>query len=289
MPVSKPSAAAIPATTSTETPFFFTSGDRPVYAVLHAARRERTGAPGIVVCSSIGLEQLTSYRNEVLAARALADRGFPVLRYHPRGHGDSAGDFADVTVTSLVEDARAAGEVLRERTGVSRLAWLGVRFGALAAAGAVATDAATALALWEPVQKPSDYFRAWLRGILFSSVSHGERPNTTVDELLATVERDGMVDVHGYYFHRALLQSAKDPSLGSLADGWAGAALLVQVQQRRTLAPGHESFADSLRQRGANVTTAMVAEEPGWHFLHNPAWESAALIRETVEWFDALA
>ena len=287
MPVSNP--AAPPAPTSTETPFFFSSGDRPVYAVLHAARRERPDAPGIVVCSSVGLEQLTSYRNEVLAARALAELGFPVLRYHPRGHGDSAGDFADVTVASLIGDARAASAVLHERARTSRMAWLGVRFGALAAAGAAAAESGAALALWEPVQRPLDYFRAWLRGVLFSSVSHGERPTTTVDELLAQVEREGMVDVHGYHFHRALLQSAKDFSLDALTTGWSGSALVVQVQQRRSFAPAHETFVTALRARGAQVATAQVAEEPGFHFLQNPAWESPSLIRATVEWFDAVA
>jgi pimeloyl-ACP methyl ester carboxylesterase len=279
--------APVPAPTSTEIPFFFTSADRPVYAVFHAARRARPGAAGVVLCSSIGLEQLTCYQNEVMAARALADHGFPVLRYHPRGHGDSAGDFVDVTITSLTEDARAAGAVMQERTGGGRLAWLGVRFGALAAAGAAEPGAA--LALWEPVQSPSDYFRAWLRGILFSSVSHGERPTTTVDELLSEVDARGMVDVHGYHLHRALLESAREASLEVALAAWSGPALLVQVQQRRGLAPAHERLAGSLRERGATVTTALVHEEPGWHFMQNPAWESTEIVNQTVEWFDALA
>jgi pimeloyl-ACP methyl ester carboxylesterase len=284
-----PAASSPSAPTSTETPFFFTSGDRPVYAVLHAARRDRPGAPGVVVCSSIGLEQLTVYRNEVLAARALADRGLPVLRYHPRGQGDSAGDFADLTVTSLIEDARAAGRELRRRARVERIAWLGVRLGALAAAGALAADGGAALALWEPAERPADYFRAWLRGLLFSQVSHGERPSVTADELLATVERDGRVDVHGYFLHRALLASARGLELGAMLGAWAGPTLLAQVQERRGLAPPHAALADALRARQAAVTALQIGEAPGWHFLQNPAWESPALVDGTAEWFDAVA
>jgi pimeloyl-ACP methyl ester carboxylesterase len=288
--VSVPSpSATVPAPTSTETPFFLASGDRPVYAVYHAARRVRPGASAVVLCSSQGLEQLACNRNEVLVARALAEHGFPVLRYHPRGHGDSAGDFADVTGASLIEDARAAGAALRARSGTSLLTWLGVRFGALAAAGAVAAEQGAALALWEPVQDPLAYFRAWLRGILFSSVSHGERPATTVDELLGKVATDGMVDVHGYHFHRALLESTRELSLTGTLGGWSGPVLLLQVQQRRSLAPAHERFAVSLRERGAKVATVRVNEEPGWHFLQNPAWESPEIVNQTVEWFDALA
>lgn len=286
MPVSIP-ATPPPAPTTTETPFFFTSADRPVYGVFHAARRERRDAPAVVLCSSIGLEQLTSYRNEVLAARALADLGLPVLRYHPRGQGDSAGDFADVTLATLAEDARAAAREMKERAGTGRLAWLGVRFGALAAGSAA--QPGEPIALWEPVQEPLAYFRAWLRGILFSSVSHGERPTTTVDELLATVERDGMLDVHGYGFHRALLESSRGTTLAAVTGAWTGQALLVQVQQRRALAPAHEQFTAALRERGATVTTALLNEEPGWHIVQNPQWLSSELVRTTAEWFDAVA
>jgi pimeloyl-ACP methyl ester carboxylesterase len=242
----------------------------------------------VVVCSSLGVEQVTCYRNEVLTARALAARGIPVLRYHPRGHGDSGGDFADVTLAGLVDDARAAAAELRRR-GAPRIAWLGVRFGALAAAGALAAEGGAALALWEPVQRPLDYFRGWLRGLLFSQVSHGHRPDTTADALLESVMRDGQVDVHGYYLHRALLASAREAELGATLGGWTGPALLAQIQSRRGLAPGHAAFADALRARGAEVTTTLVSEEQGWHFLQNPAWESPALIAATVEWLDAVA
>jgi pimeloyl-ACP methyl ester carboxylesterase len=243
----------------------------------------------VVLCSSLGVEQITCYRNEVLAARALAEIGVPVLRHHPRGHGDSAGDAADVTVATLIEDARAAARELRARAGADRIAWLGVRFGAITAAGAAAADGGAALALWEPVERPIDYFRGWLRTLLFSSVSQGRRPDATADQLLEAVARDGQVDAQGYYLYRALLDSARPVELGALLAGWSQPTLIVQVQARRALAPAHAALADSLRARGARVDTAFVKEDQGWHFLQNPAWESPELIASTREWFDALA
>jgi pimeloyl-ACP methyl ester carboxylesterase len=276
--------------TTTETPFFFEVGERPVYAVFHAARRARAGARAVVLCSSLAVEQLTCYRNEVLLARALAERGIPVLRYHPRGHGDSGGDWADVTLESLVADARAAAGVARERSGLGGLAFVGVRFGALAAAGAaVASDPSAPLALWEPVQRADDYFRSWLRGVLFSAVAHGERPKETVDDFMARLDRDGAVDVHGYYLHRALFRSSGGHALVAMLEGWKSRALIVQIQGRTRLAAPHAACAEALAARGSAVETALVNEEQGWHFLQNPAWESPALLRRTVEWFDALA
>jgi len=81
---------ALPARSATETPFFFAVQGVPLYAVLHDAAAERAGAPVVVHVHGLGVEQITLYRQEVLAARAAAALGFPVFRYHARGHGDSA-------------------------------------------------------------------------------------------------------------------------------------------------------------------------------------------------------
>src|SRR5690349_3963328 len=91
-----------PGAAATETPFFFAVQGIPVYAVLHAAAVARAGAPVVVHVHGLGVEQITLYRQEVLAARAAAALGYPVFRYHARGHGDSAGASADVTRASLV-------------------------------------------------------------------------------------------------------------------------------------------------------------------------------------------
>lgn len=281
-------APAIP--TGSEIPLFFERVDRPMYAVLHAPARERPGAPVVVYCPSLGVEHLINYRNQVLAARAAAELGYPVFRYHARGHGDSAGDFADVTLERLVEDAHAAADEARERSGASRVLWLAARFGALVAASAMRTrDDSAGLALWEPVERAGDYFRAQLRGVLFSQVVHGERPKATVDEMLAAVDREGRVDVHGYYLHRALVESARDVELAPLLEPWRGPTLMVQIQSRPRLAPAHAALVTALERRGAPVRTALVAEEPGWHFLSNPAWVSAPLLAATREWLDAVA
>src|SRR5262249_38068900 len=148
----------------------------------------RPESPVVVHVHGLGVEQITLYRQEVLAARAVAARGIPVLRFHARGHGDSAGSSADVTLETLVEDAQAAADAARERTGRGRVAWLGVRMGAIVAALAGGprsgrTDAA-GFALWEPVATPADFFRMQLRTLLFSQVAGGKKPDATVDQLL---------------------------------------------------------------------------------------------------------
>ncbi|MBI5709480.1 MAG: alpha/beta hydrolase [Candidatus Eisenbacteria bacterium] len=292
MPSPAPATPSLEQTSSAarETPMFFESGERPLYAVFHAARIARAGAPVVVYCHSLGVEQLTNYRNQVNLARAAAARGLPAFRYHARGHGDSGGDYADVTLATLVADARAAAARARALAGAARVVWVGERVGALVAAAALADDAQVAgLAMWEPVHRPAEYFRAMLRGMLFSQVAHGARPNETVDQLLERLAREGKVDVHGYYLHRELVESLEPIALEQSLARWSGPTLVAQVQARPRLAPANAQLAATLEARGARVVTLAVAEEPGWHFISNPAWESETLVRGTAEWLDGLA
>ncbi len=264
----------------------------PVYAVFHEAAPGRYAAPVMVHVHGLGVEQITLYRQEVLAARAAAARGFPVLRYHSRGHGDSGGGSADVTLDTLVADARAAAEEARRRSGRDRIVWLGVRLGALVAAlaggpGSGRSDAAGFL-FWEPVASPTDFFRQQLRTLLFSQVAGGLKPEATVDQLLARLESQGNVDVLGYTLQRSLVQSLAGASLARALTGGRARVMLAQVEARARLSPAHAQLAEALRAGGAEVATALVQEEPGYQLMSNPAWESEALTRLTLEWLDAV-
>ena len=283
---------ALPARSATETPFFFAVQGVPLYAVLHDAAAERAGAPVVVHVHGLGVEQITLYRQEVLAARAAAALGFPVFRYHARGHGDSAGASADVTLDTLVADARAAADEAKRRTGATRVVWLGVRIGALVAAVAggprSGRDDTAGFVLWEPVMKPAEFFRQQLRTMLFSQVAGGHKPDATVDELLSRLEAQGSLDVFGYTLQRSLVQSFADASLAVGLDGVRVPVLLAQVQARTRLAPPYSQWAEAL-QGVTRIATATIRSEPGYQLMSNPAWQSDALTSATAEWLDALA
>jgi serine aminopeptidase S33 family len=273
-----------------ETPLFFDSGGRPLFAVYHAPALPRPGAPVIVQCHSVGVEHVASYRFEVQAARAAATVGFPVFRHHASGHGDSTGDFADVTLESLVADALAARDEALKRSGATRVLWAGLRLGALVAACArERAGEAAGLALWAPVHRPMDYYRGQLRGLLYGQVAEGQKPSATVDQLLAEIERVGRVDVHGYYLHRPLVESTRQESLAGRLAGWAGPTFLAQVGGVTRLSPDNAALAQTLEARDPRLLVCQVGPEPGWHFYENPPWQCPPLIAAYEAWLRALA
>jgi pimeloyl-ACP methyl ester carboxylesterase len=244
----------------------------------------------LVQCHGLGVEQIALYRVTVLNARAAATDGFPVFRYHARGHGDSAGDFSAVDFPGLVEDALAAAAEARRLSQRADTVWLGTRFGGLVAARALAQDATSrALALWEPATRPPEYFRAQLRSMLFSQVAQGLKPDATVDQLMERLEREGRVDVQGYYLHRRIVDSSRDEDLSQALAAWSGPTFIAQIENRAKLGPRTAALVAELESRGAKVTSAIVRDEPGWHFTQNPAWECPELVLDTCRWLDALA
>jgi pimeloyl-ACP methyl ester carboxylesterase len=244
----------------------------------------------VVHVHGLGVEQITTYRAEVLCARALAAAGSPVFRFHARGHGDSSGDFAGATLETMTEDACVAADEALRLSGASRVVWLGVRFGALAAARAIVRRKDTAaLALWEPVHRGSDYFRGLLRAMLFSQVAAGLKPDRNVDQLLAEVESAECVDVHGYYLHRAVVRSSSDATLDEPLTSWSGPTFLAQLQGRGRLSAENDALLARLRERGAATQTFLHRQDMAWHYTQNPAWECPPLVDATREWIDALA
>jgi len=269
-------------------PFFFESGGRPLYGVYYPPTVAPTRATALVTCHSFGLEHTVPARMLGLAARRAAMLGYPALVYHSRGHGDSAGDFAELTFETMVEDALAAAAQVAARSGARSIVWLGVRFGALVAAAASQRMPTTALALWEPAHRGNAFFRQLLRGLLFAQVARGHNSGATVDQLITRIEQEGKADVHASYIHAKFYRSAVEVSLAALLDGWRGPTLLTQIQQRLNLAAEHSGLVKALESAGARVTVANIRDDPGWQFWR-PVWTSPALLDATGGWLNELA
>jgi pimeloyl-ACP methyl ester carboxylesterase len=272
-------------------PLFFVSADCPLYGMYCPPALVRDDSPALVACHGVGLEHAVTSRVVAQAVRQAAAIGYPAFLYHSRGHGDSAGDFADVTFDSLVEDALAAARQVRKLSGARRILWLGLRVGGMVAASAATrTPECAGLVLWEPVTKGSDYFRQLIRGLLFSAVARGEKSGKTVDQVLKEVEQEGQTDIHACHLHAKFYLAMRDLELANILESWAGPTFLAQVQARLNLSPANQALVAALEQRGAQVKVMKISEDPGWQFLMwGQPWSSAVLLQSTGSWLNELA
>src|SRR5688572_11635195 len=76
-----------------------TLGGRKTVAVLSLPLQSRQPL-GWVICHSFGIEQVHLGRLDTMVARALAGAGFPVVRFHGRGYGDSEGSVEEISLSS---------------------------------------------------------------------------------------------------------------------------------------------------------------------------------------------
>ena len=266
-----------------ETRGFFESDGRPLYGVTY--RAERPGAPLVLFCNSFS-ENHCEGRAEAIAARIVAANGYSAFVYHPRAHGDSAGNLEDVTFEDLIDDAVNAAAYARSRTGASQIVWVGIRFGALVAAHAIRRDADSAgLALWEPALSARDYLLKSMRHVIYYEMSLGERPSLTVDQMSQRLERDGKLSLLAFDLYRKFFESAQEVELLDALQPWRGPTLIAQFQKHSRLSRAHNQLREALVGRGLSVRAVLHRGPDGT----DPWWTPEEIARQTRDWLDELA
>ena len=138
------------ATNLAKVPLYFGAPDRPLFGFYHPPAGSRVRATGVLLCNPLGDDLIRAHRPFRHLAEDLSAAGFPVLRFDFDGTGDSAGDERDPNrvATWRADVGRAAAE-LRARSGIERLAVVGLRLGGtFAALGASDLGGVEALILW---------------------------------------------------------------------------------------------------------------------------------------------
>jgi pimeloyl-ACP methyl ester carboxylesterase len=268
----------------TEEAFFFGPSEAPLFAVLHRPVRA-TKLPPIIHVHSYGIEQVAAYRIEVEFARAAAAAGFPVLRFHMTGAGDSFGDFAEMTIAGMVADVGRALELTVQRglSSDSKPVLLGVRLGCdVAVRAAEALGRVRGLILWEPAQDPRAYFDSILRSRLISALAQGKKTGDTVASLVEQLHAEGSVDVLGYPVHRRIYDEASPLAIRSAPV--ATDALVVSIGKRQKPPARCVAVERMLADAGARCEIRELREEVAWQFNSNPSFVSPALTELTLAW-----
>ncbi len=245
----------------------FESGGRRLLGILHEP--SDPDRSGFVFCAPFAEEEKCSHRVMVDAARALAQAGYAVLRFHYRGCGDSEGEFAEFTLDDWRLDIHAALDYVRRNAidCASSLNLLGLRLGAsLAAQVAEERDDVRRLILWEPIVNGRSYvaqnlLRKRLRAALTDSM-HPASDSTDFDGYLVTDRLQS--DLNALDLHAAPMR-------------FGGRVLLVPIG-----ASAQTSRFARLQNAYAHCDVTPVVMQPIWNLLDNVRGD--ALIEATRKW-----
>jgi pimeloyl-ACP methyl ester carboxylesterase len=243
----------------TDVGFFGPRGSR-TFGSLNFPTRPPIG--GVVISPPLHADFAKNYRNEVLLGRALAQRGFAVLRFHYRGQGHSDGDPSRMTLESLKDDTLAAAAFLPATVRIDRLGLVGCRLGGLVAAAAASSLGDVPLSLWEPVLDPARYLREASRARQIGEL--GGRGGTSSGSLMDEL-RQGFVDIHGYPIHLALMESLEGRMLVNELGTRQRPILLVRISRRRELGQ-YGDVVGTWSSWGFPIRVHHVAGEVGWWF-----------------------
>jgi pimeloyl-ACP methyl ester carboxylesterase len=192
---------------------------------------------GWVICHSFAMEQLHLGRLEVAVARGLASAGFPVIRYHGQGYGDSEVGMDRIGLSSHVSDALDAVALLREDAGVREIGVVGARFGGTVAALVARRASLPYLVACEPVVSGSRFMLEFLSTRVMSewagtSVRGDEGAETSgMGSLRTQLATRGWADVKGFPLRREAHDEIAAIELGPELRGYRGRTLLISISR----------------------------------------------------------
>jgi pimeloyl-ACP methyl ester carboxylesterase len=221
------------------------------------------------VCHSFGLEQDNLQTFEAAMARALAASGFPVLRYHAQGYGDSELPVERVTLRSQVEGAVEASSLLQTVAGISDVGLIGAKLGgsiALLAADRSAA-AAAAVALLDPVVRGRAHMLASIRSGLIAELSDdGEPGGSPREDPIDAMRRDGYANVLGFPLRPEVFDEICDLDLIPAVRRFTGRSLVLQISRANQRRKGLGDLAEHLAGLGGACRFEVLADEDALRF-----------------------
>lgn len=210
--------------------FFFESGPRRLYGFRYdpaadAARQDEA----VVLVHPFMEERQDSHPVFRNLAMDLARKGFPALRFDLYGHGDSEGEWPAATVDAWLDDIANAVAWVKREQGVTRVALMGLRFGATLAALAARTLSPEHLILWQPIVKGAAYGTDLLRANIAAEMVLHKRAGVSREVLIERLGKGENINLFGYEFSPAQYNALQTIDLLDALKGYAGKTLVVDV------------------------------------------------------------
>jgi pimeloyl-ACP methyl ester carboxylesterase len=215
---------------------------------------------GWVICHSFGIEQINLNRLDVVVSRAMATAGFPVLRYHSQGYGESGRRGEPVTMEDHLDGAQDAVAWMSKQRGVEQMGVLGARFGGLVAALTADRSDLPLMGVWQPVVTGTAFVRDYVQKELFARMSQGKHPASGSSRITAHLEEQGWSDLNGFVLTGSTFDALTAIDLCQAVSRFAGDALVVSITQGRRLSRDAERLATHLRSIGARCHVDTLAD-----------------------------
>ena len=208
-------------------PFFFGSGETPLFGSYDRPRPGRQRQSAVVLCYSFGPEYVNGHRTFRRLATLLSNAGFPVLRFDYYGCGDSAGDGEDGDLEVWKDNLGVAIDETRRRSGLEIVNLIGLRLGASLAMMASSRRSEVAnTVLWDPVVAGTDY-------IDDLSALHRK----SMRGHMVKIEGGDSDEVLGFPFPPRLRQQIADVDLLSIEQLPAGNVLVIGNEKKDSDGP----------------------------------------------------
>jgi pimeloyl-ACP methyl ester carboxylesterase len=229
---------------------YFKSGRQSLFGWLHLPEESARTDLGVVICKPFGYEAICAHGSIRAFADACATAGATVLRFDYTGTGDSSGtDTNTDAVAQWCDDIRAAMDALRQTGQVTRLALLGVRFGALLAGMVADIDPSVEnLIAVAPVVSGRRYLRE-LRAFQATASAEGSPSADQPQD-----ESKGL-EVTGFSLSKAAVDHLSQVDLQRMT----GHAPIHSLVIDRDDLPAAKPWADALSARGTRVQYQVVA------------------------------
>lgn len=271
-----------------EKAFFFQNKGKKLFGILHLPlnKSDMQSKIGIVMCQPYLIEPLITQRLEIDIARSLAQKGFPVFRFHYRGCGDSEGEFKEATLSSQVSDTLQAIKVFTEQERLESIGLLGIRLGGTVALMAAEIEKqVNFLILCEPILEPKKYFLDLLRAMKFSALA-SKRKTISTEQMIKDLTVNGSINVLGYPLHKEIFMETESLNLIESIKKFSGKALLIQVSAfSPKIAKSFQSLANQIRGNGGSCEVKAILERMlVWNFILHPPFRSKKITQTIVQW-----
>ncbi|WP_428491960.1 alpha/beta hydrolase [Rhodopila sp.] len=204
---------------------------------LHTNRETSAGSVAVLICTGLDKDARDSYQAFRVLADNLADAGYPTMRYHYPGTGDS-GDIEDQeSLAAWLNSVDQMADWLRTATGARHLVLVGLRIGAaLATLTAGQRSDISGLILLAPVTRGRPYIRQLF---VEAQLQNGLKANKHLDfndvQLSAeTVQRIVQVDLRHVKLNSeqqvVIFSHGTSTAISDCCDAWRKLGVKVSLE-----------------------------------------------------------